>query len=260
MCQEVLASEDIHEIFSHQMKNGQFSSISTVTAGLNYLDLLNRSRLDVLAANNKRTAAARKAFILEKKLYQYIRQQTPLSVFDTDYRQEITIYIRMRELFLTAGDFTFKQHRFSFLLELIQLYREDICEILTGRDAILQKWERELFYNYLLMDMGKKNTEDIGKEAISNGYHECDYTLEIENVWKQPAKSIPRTNFSYVLQSLPISNIALCTLAYMRDHCAELRPSLWIVDDTAIWNMFKSGYIPSITKKDIITVAATYIK
>ncbi|MCI1820841.1 MAG: hypothetical protein LKI76_06300 [Megasphaera sp.] len=260
MYHQVLSNEDICEIFNHQIKNGKFSSISTVAAGLNYLDLLNRTRLDVLATNDKRTAAARKAFILEKKLYQYIRQQTPLSIFDSDYRQETAIYIRMRELFLTAGDFTFKQHRFAFLLELIHLYREDICEILIGRDALLQKWERKLFYDYLLMDMGEKNTEDIGKEAISNGYHECDYTLEIENVWKQPAKSIPRTNFSYVLKSLPISNIALCTMAYMRDHRTELRPSLWIVDDTAIWNMFKSGHIPSITKKDIIAVASTYIK
>ncbi len=60
MYQQVLSNEDIREIFCHQMENGKFSSVSAVTAGLNYLDLLNRSRLDVLAANDKRTAAARK--------------------------------------------------------------------------------------------------------------------------------------------------------------------------------------------------------
>jgi hypothetical protein len=252
--------EDKKAIFNNQRDNGLFSAVAVETSALNYLDRLNRKRLDVLASPAERRAARLQAVTLEGKLYQYIREQTPLSILDADYKKEADLYILMRELFLRATDFTFKRHRFTFLLELIRFYRDDPCSILVGREAILKKWEKQLLYDYLLLDMGKKNTENIGKEAISNGYHECDYTLEIEEVWKQPTKSIPRAYFNYVCRSIPTSQIASCVLAYMKTHINEMLPSLWVVDATAIWEQYEKGPTPSTTNVDMTAVAATYKK
>ncbi len=96
------------------------------------------------------------------------------------------------------------------------------------------KWEHTLLYDYLLLDMGQKNTEDIGREAVSNGYHECDYTLEIEEVWKQPMKAVPRTNFRYVVQSLPYSQAAKAIAMQMKRHVQDLAFNRWVVDTSEI--------------------------
>lgn len=260
MEETMLSAADKQELFNNQKENGPFSAIATVAAGLNYLDRLNRKRLDLQATSQERTIAGHKLISLEKKLFLYARKQTPLSLFDADYRQEADAYIQMRVLFLKATTLTFKRHRFSFLLDLIRLYRDDPCCILTGREAYLEKWEKKLLYDYLLFDMSARNTADVGKEAISNGYHECDFTLDIESFLQQPRKSVPRSCFKYVIKSMADSPVAACVIAYMKEHITELSPALWTVDDQAIWTLYKTGAVPTITKDDIDEIAATYQK
>ena len=200
-----LSKDDISEIFSRQQANGLFSALAVETACLNRMERLNRRRLDPSLPPAERRAARRRLVDLEGKLVRYIREETPLSYFDADFRDEAERYVMMREIFLKAVSFTFKRHRLAFLLDLLRLYGDDPCGLFPEREFLREKWEHILLYDYLLLDMGLKNTEDIGREAVSNGYHECDYTLEIEDVWKQPMKSVPRTNFRYVVQSLPCS-------------------------------------------------------
>lgn len=255
-----LADSDKQDIFMHQKENGPFSAMAFVASGLNYMDRLNRKRLDLTATPQERTHACRRLIELEGKVYAYAKKQTPLSLFDVDYREEAADYVQMRLLFLKATTITFKRHRLEFLLDLIRLYAEDPCCILTGREALLDKWERALLYDYLFYDMRTRNTEDVGKEAISNGYHECDFTLDIEDFLKQSHPSIPRTHFKYVCRSLKISRAAACIVAYMNEHLNELIPSLWSVDDQEIWALYKSQTVPPITQEVIKQVAATYHK
>ena len=260
MDRNTLTSEDWNDIFTHQRENGPFSTMALVAGGLNYLDRLNRKRLDRLASQRERTAALRELVRLEKKIYDYARQETPLSLLDADYQQEAADYIQMRLLFLKARQFTFARHRLSFLLDLIRLYQEDPCRILTGREALLEKWERMLFQDFILYDMETRNTDDLGKEAISNGYHECDYTLDIEDYCRRPMKAVPRRTFRYLKKSLPLSSTAACTLAYMRDHANEMAAALWVVDDETIWNDYKEHGTAAVTAEDVQTVEHTYIK
>ncbi len=229
-----LSQADKTELFSHQKDNGPFSALAVETAGLNYLDRLNRQRLDPLAPAAVRTQALHRLTALEAKLFQYIQAETPLSYFDADFQKETEQYILMRTLFLKAVDFTFKRHRLAFLLDLLRLYAEDPCNILPERGIMKAKWEHTLLYDYLLLDMGQKNTEDIGREAVSNGYHECDYTLEIEEVWKQPMKAVPRTNFRYVVQSLPYSQAAKAVALHMKQHVQQLAFNRWVVNTSEI--------------------------
>ena len=163
----------------------------------------------------------------------------------------------MREIYVDAVNFTFKRHRFCFVLDLLRLYSEDPCQILPERDIFKAKWEQVLLYDYLLLDMGQKNTEDIGREAVSNGYHECDYTLEIEEVWKQPMKAVPRSHFRYVKAALPYSQGARAIATWMKDHAAELAPALWVVDTQAI-EALRQGPDLTVTDEDIAIIEKTF--
>ncbi|MCH4166128.1 MAG: hypothetical protein LKF74_05345 [Megasphaera sp.] len=258
MKEYILSARDKAEIFAHQQDNGIFSALAVETAGLNYLDRLNRKRLDRTVSPAARTTALHETVALEQKLYQYVQDQTPLSYFDIDFRKQTQEYIRMRLIFLKAVSFTFKRHRLQFLLELLQLYTEDPCNILPEKHVMIKKLEHILLYDYLLLDMGRKNTEDIGREAVSNGYHECDYTLEIEEVWKQPMQAVPRTNFRYVVTSLPYSNAAAAIVSYMKNHLQDMVPSLWVVDAAEIWTQCLQHKL-TVTATDIAAIQETYI-
>ena len=163
----------------------------------------------------------------------------------------------MREIYVDAVNFTFKRHRFRFVLDLLRLYSEDPCQILPERDIFKEKWEQVLLYDYLLLDMGQKNTEDIGREAVSNGYHECDYTLEIEEVWKQPMKAVPRSHFRYVKAALPYSQGARAITTWMKDHANDLAPALWVVDTQAI-EALRQGPDLTVTNEDIAIIEKTF--
>ena len=165
----------------------------------------------------------------------------------------------MREIFLKAVSFTFKRHRLAFLLDLLRLYGDDPCGLFPEREFLRDKWEYILLYDYLLLDMGLKNTEDIGREAVSNGYHECDYTLEIEDVWKQPMKSVPRTNFRYVVQSLPYSKAAAAIAAYVKMHGEDMKKSRWAVDVKTIEEAMTSECLEA-TKEEAEDIETTWYR
>lgn len=258
MSSHEVSAADKTELFSHQQDDCLFSALAVETAGLNYLDQLNRKQRDPLSPSEERTAALHKLIDLEHKLFHYIIKQTPISYFNADFREQTAMYITMRNIFLKADAFTFKRHRLRFLLDLLRLYGDDPCRILPERDMMKEKLECKLLHEYLLLDMGQKNTEDIGREAVSNGYHECDYTLEIEEVWKHPMKAVPRTNFNYVLQSLSCSRAAVCTAAYIKAHKKEMIQSQWVVDADAI-QASCSGAPPAVTPADIAAIRAMYI-
>ncbi|WP_293988704.1 hypothetical protein [uncultured Megasphaera sp.] len=258
MPKETFSAAEKEEIFSHQRDNGPFSAIATETACLNYLDRLNRVFRDPLAKAADRRAALKKGLSLEETLFNDIRRETPLSYFDIDFREETKNYIRLREIYLDAVNFTFKRHRFRFVLDLLRLYSDDPCQILPERDIFKEKWEHTLLYDYLLLDMGQKNTEDIGREAVSNGYHECDYTLEIEEVWKQPMKAVPRAYFRFVKAALPYSNGARAIVRWMADHKEELAPALWVVDTKEIEALRQKGDV-KVNDKDVADVEATFV-
>ena len=88
-----------------------------------------------------------------------------------------------------------RAYRHTMLMEL------SICVITTFasafwvRDILADELEKQLFHQYLLYDMSLENTRFVGREAVSNGYHECDFTLEIEDIMKEPHQAIPRTRF-----------------------------------------------------------------
>ena len=102
---------------------------------------------------------------LEQKALRLYPPRNADRYFDSDFRNQTKQYIRMREIYVDAVNFTFKRHRFRFILDLLRLYSEDPCQILPERDIFKEKWEQVLLYDYLLLDMGQKNTEDIGREA-----------------------------------------------------------------------------------------------
>lgn len=244
-------------IFAHQHTHGPFHFFAVLTAGLNYLDGLNRTRLDPLCPRADRTQALRDLCQMEGKLYRYVQRETPINYFDTDVAKETERYITARQFFLKATDFTFKRHRHRFLLQLLKLYREDPCGLLPERDILQQKLEQDLFQHYILLDMGLKNTEDIGREAISNGYHECDYTLDIEDVWKQPTKAVPPSHLRYVIASLPYSRYAVAAATYILTHRADLRASQWVVDVSAIEALARQD-LPPLTTAQIRQLNTIY--
>ena len=100
------------------------------------------------------------------------------------------------------------RHRHAMLMDLLRLCHNDICQCLPTRDIMADELEKQLFHEYLLYDMGLENTRFVGREAVSNGYHECDFTLEIEDIMKEPHQAIPRTRFRYLRRSLPESRMA----------------------------------------------------
>jgi hypothetical protein len=91
---------------------------------------------------------------------------------------------------------------------------------------------------------------------VSNGYHECDYTLEIEDVWKQPMKSVPRTNFRYVVQSLPCSVAARSTARYIQSHGKDMKKTRWTVDAKAIEQAMTTE-LPGLTKEEVTSIETT---
>ncbi len=84
-----LTKADAAEIFSHQAPGAQGYSLALVAAGLNYLDTVKRTASDILANTDTRAAARRRWLQLEQKLYQYTRRETPLSLYDAAYAQEV---------------------------------------------------------------------------------------------------------------------------------------------------------------------------
>ena len=168
-----LSRPDELELFAHQDTPGTFRLLAVETAGLNYLDGLNRKRLDPLCTVAERTQAARRLVELEGKLYRHIQKETPISYFDADFRAATQMYILVRQIFLKATSFTFKRHRFTLLLQLLKLYGDDPCSILPERDIMIARLEQDLFEHYLLLDMGQKNTEacsrDLGRSTRTLG-------------------------------------------------------------------------------------------
>lgn len=257
MAVSIFSAQDEQDLFSHQDTHGAFRLFAIIASGLNYLDGLNRKRLDPLCPAPERDGAARRLVDIEGKLYRYIQKETPISYFDTDFKEETSHYILARQLFLKATAFTFKRHRFQFLLQLLRLYRDDPCSILPEREIMQERLETELFQHYILLDMGWKNTEDIGREAISNGYHECDYTLDIEDVWKQPTKAVPPSHIKYVLQSLKDSSYAVATAQYILAHPEDVKAARWVVDVKAI-EKARQGELSPVTAADIQSLKTLY--
>ena len=142
MSTTLLSAAEKDEIFSHQHDNGPFSALALETACLNYLDRLNRTFRNPLAAPADRRAALKKGMALEEKLFEYIRHETPISYFDSDFREQTKQYIRMREIYVDAVNFTFKRHRFRFVLDLLRLYSEDPCQILPNGISSRQNGNR----------------------------------------------------------------------------------------------------------------------
>ena len=140
MSTSLLSAAEKDEIFSHQHDNGPFSALALETACLNYLDRLNRTFRNPLAAPADRRAALKKGMALEEKLFEYIRHETPISYFDSDFRNQTKQYIRMREIYVDAVNFTFKRHRFRFELTPLDkpLYETD-SQRLVRIDAVTRQ-------------------------------------------------------------------------------------------------------------------------
>lgn len=255
---DTLTRKDKEDIFSHQAENGPFSTIAAVAAGLNYMDRLNRRRLDISLPRPERRAARLRLIELEGRLFRFIQSETPLSYFDADFRKETEQYIALRTLFISASAFTFARHRLHFLIDLLRLYGDDPCRILPEREIAGAKWEHVLLHDYLLFDMSLKNTEHVGREAVSNGYHECDYTLEIEEVWKQPMKAVRRTNFRYAVQCRPYSKAAAAVIAYVRGHGAYMKKTGWTVDAAAIESAMNDPHPEPLSDLDVQKIISAY--
>ncbi len=258
MSKSLLSAAEKNEIFSHQRDNGPFSALALETACLNYLDRLNRIfhkipwQLQRTAGQpSKRGWPWNKSFL---SISATKRRSAILTAISAIRRNNISA---CGKIYVDAVNFTFKRHRFRFVLDLLRLYSEDPCQILPERDIFKEKWEQVLLYDYLLLDMGQKNTEDIGREAVSNGYHECDYTLEIEEVWKQPMKAVPRSHFRYVKAALPYSQGARAITTWMKDHANDLAPALWVVDTQAI-EALRQGPDLTVTNEDIAIIEKTF--
>ena len=167
-------------------------------------------------------------------------------------------YIRLRTIWLDAEDCTFMRHRHTMLMELLHLCHNDICQCLPVRDILADELEKQLFHQYLLYDMSLENTRFVGREAVSNGYHECDFTLEIEDIMKEPHQAIPRTRFRYLKRSLAESRIARCCAKWLYEHHQDLRRNHWIVDETAIEKAYDTGEDPEITDTMVRELEQTY--
>ncbi len=202
-----LTENDFKQIFFQQPVSGTFRVLAVSCSGLNYLQALKRTFADSQLDQPCRQKAAHDWLTLEPRLYRYTCQNTPLSIYDAGYKEEMKAYIRLRAIWLDAADCTFMRHRHVMLMDLLRLCHNDICQCLPIRDIMADELEKQLFHEYLLYDMGLENTRFVGREAVSNGYHECDFTLEIEDIMKEPHQAIPRTRFRYLKRSLSESRI-----------------------------------------------------
>lgn len=253
-----LTKNDRDEVYTHVAYNAPFGALTTLAAGLNYLEQLKRTFSDSQLPWSKRTPALHRWLGLEPRLYGYVREETPLSIFDADYKSELNQYFRLRLIFLDAADCTFMRHRLHFLLELIHVCYHDDCDLLPGRQILTEQLEKRLFDDYLLYDMNLENTQFVGREAVSNGYHECDFTLEIEDIMKEPHKAIPRRRFRYLLRSLPESRLAQCAARWLYEHRTELRLGRWIVDEAAIWDMYLRQAGTPLSETELAALKITY--
>ena len=253
-----ITEHDITQIFSKQPASGTFHVLADSCAGLNYLQDLKRVFADSQLDLQHRRKAAHDWLTLEPRLYRYTRKNTPLSIYDAGYQEEIKDYIRLRTIWLDAADCTFMRHRHAMLMELLHLYHNDICQCLPVRDILADELEKQLFYQYLLYNMSLENTRFVGREAVSNGYHECDFTLEIEDIMKEPHQAIPRARFRYLKRSLTESRIARCCAKWLYEHHQDLRRNHWIVDETAIEKAYDTGEDPEITDTMVRELEQTY--
>lgn len=253
-----LTDNDFKQIFSQQPASGTFQVLAVSCAGLNYLQDLKRVFADSQLDLQHRRKAAHDWLILEPRLYHYTRENTPLSIYDAGYKEEMKDYIRLRTIWLDAEDCTFMRHRHTMLMELLHLCHNDICQCLPVRDILADELEKQLFHQYLLYDMSLENTRFVGREAVSNGYHECDFTLEIEDIMKEPHQAIPRTRSRYLKRSLAESRIARCCAKWLYEHHQDLRRNHWIVDETAIEKAYDTGEDPEITDTMVRELEQTY--
>ena len=242
-----LTENDFKQIFFQQPVSGTFRVLAVSCSGLNYLQALKRTFADSQLDQPCRQKAAHDWLTLEPRLYWYTCQNTPLSIYDAGYKEEMKAYIRLRTIWLDAADCTFMRHRHVMLMDLLRVCHNDICQCLPTRDIMANELEKQLFHEYLLYDMGLDNTRFVGREAVSNGYHECDFTLEIEDIMKEPHQAIPRTRFRYLKRSLSESRMARCCAQWLYEHRQNLRRNHWIVDETAIEKSYDSGDNPEIT-------------
>lgn len=245
-----LSETDIAHIFASQEPGGPYSDVAVIAAGLNRLDRLHRQSLDTLASWQERRQALYDWYALEQKLYAYVRQQTPLNLFDSDYEAEWQHYRMLRQIWLGARSFTFARHGLIFLLDLLYLCHHDVCQLMAERDILADTLERHLWNHYFLYDMGLKKTETVGREAVSNGYHECDFTLEIEDILKEPHKAIPYCCWKYVKKSLPESRMARCIAHWLVHRGPDFAKGQYIIDDNAIEQKYNTGTDYTITSED----------
>lgn len=253
-----ITEHDITQIFSQQPASGTFHVLAVSCAGLNSLQDLKRVFADSQLDSQRRHKAAHDWLALEPRLYHYTRKNTPLSIYDARYKEEMKDYIRLRTIWLDAEDCTFMRHRHTMLMELLHLCHNDICQCLPVRDILADELEKQLFHQYLLYDMSLENTRFVGREAVSNGYHECDFTLEIEDIMKEPHQAIPRARFRYLKRSLIESRIARCCAKWLYEHRQDLRRNHWIVDETAIEKAYDTGEDPEITDTMMNELEQTY--
>ena len=253
-----LTQADAGEIFSHQAQGAQGYSLALVAAGLNYLDTLKRTASDILAGKDTRAAARRQWLQLEQKLYQYTRRETPLSLYDAAYAQEVQHYVRLRLIWLDAAGFTFTRHRLAFLLEILRFCHQDPCQVLPEREALAQHLETRLLDEYLLYDMTLENSQYVGREAVSNGYHECDFTLELEDLVRDAKKALPRRHFRYLKPALPESRMAACTAAWLYEHRRDFAAGTCLIDDRAVRQAYAAGKAPQLTADQLQAIDAAY--
>lgn len=258
MISQELSETDIAHVFANQEPGGPYSDIAVITAGLNRLDWLHRKSLDSLSSWQKRHQALYDWYTLEKKLYTYVRRQTPLNLFDSDYKAEWHHYEVLRRLWLDAKAFTFSRHCLTFLLEILYLCHHDICQLMAERQILADTLERRLWKDYFLYDMGLEKTETVGREAVSNGYHECDFTLEIEDLLKEPHKAIPHSRWKYVKKSLDESRMARCIAHWLRRQGPEFAKGQYVVDEKAIEQDYDEGADYTLTTKDKAYIDTLY--
>ena len=84
-----ITEHDITQIFSKQPASGTFHVLAVSCAGLNYLQDLKRVFADSQLDLQHRRKAAHDWLTLEPRLYRYTRKNTPLSIYDAGYQEEI---------------------------------------------------------------------------------------------------------------------------------------------------------------------------
>ena len=69
-------------------------------------------------------------------------------------------------------------------------------------------------------------------------------------------KSVPRTNFRYVVQSLPCSAAARSTARYIQAHGEDMKKTRWTVDAKAIEQAMTTE-LPGLTKEEVTSIETT---